>query len=70
MPLTFDYEITSQIVTQLSTQTINQNVRGLNGTAIGDAIVASLGILEKGLDDEEEAREQVIILVTDGEATA
>lgn len=72
VPLTFDYEITSQIVSQLSIETINQNVRGLNGTAIGDAILASLGILEKWIQEWEwdEEREQVIIMVTDGAATA
>lgn len=70
VPLTFDYEITSQIVSQLSTETIDQRVRGLNGTAIGDAIVASLWILEKWIDEDSQDREQVIILVTDGEATA
>lgn len=70
VPLTFDYEISKQIVWQTSTETINQNVRGLNGTAIGDAILSSLWILEKWRDEADDEREQVIVLVTDGEATA
>lgn len=83
VPLTFDYEITKQIIAKTSIDMINQNVRGLNGTAIGDAMLSSLQILEKWTENEEQItnnnnrkdkkkgrdREQVMILVTDGAAT-
>jgi len=62
-PLTFDYNIITQYLNELSTKTINQNVRGLSGTAIGDAILSGITKLEKNKD-----RSKVIILLTDGEA--
>lgn len=62
-PLTFDYEILVQYLEEVSTDSINQNVRGLNGTAIGNAISSAMFKLEKS-----EGRSKVIILLTDGES--
>jgi Ca-activated chloride channel family protein len=62
-PLTFDYDILIQYLEEISTESINQNVRGLNGTGIGNALSTSLFKLEKSQD-----RSKVIILLTDGES--
>ena len=64
-PLTFDYNILKEYLTQISTKSINQNVIGLNGTAIGDAILASVNRFRKSED-----RSKVLILLTDGNANA
>ena len=61
-PLTFDYAIVDETVTSLSTEIINQNIQGLSGTNIWDAL-----LLAKGLFDSPD-REKVIILLTDGDA--
>ena len=70
VPLTFDYKIFEDILKRTNTETIDQSVRGLQGTAIGDALLSALKTLEKGRADleEDEKREQVIILLTDGAA--
>ena len=75
IPLTFDYTIFNDMLSDIDTSMINQQVRWLNGTAIGDAMLTSINLLwkdkeKKGdepdkIDDE---REQIIILLTDGEA--
>ena len=71
IPLTYDYRLISEVVGNLSTDTLNQNISGLDGTAVGDALLLSSTIL---LDEEEEAeqedidREKIVILLTDGEA--
>ncbi len=62
-PLTFDYNILKEYINRISTQTINQNVRGLNGTAIGDAILAALNRFKNSGD-----RSKVLLLLTDGDA--
>ncbi|KKT35476.1 MAG: Aerotolerance protein BatA [Parcubacteria group bacterium GW2011_GWA2_44_12] len=62
-PLTFDYDILIQYLEEMSTESINQNVRGLNGTGIGNALSAALFKLEKSQD-----RSKVIILLTDGQS--
>ena len=62
-PLTFDYNILKEYLTQISTKSINQNVRGLNGTAIGDAIFAAVNRFKKS-----EERSKVLVLLTDGNA--
>jgi Ca-activated chloride channel family protein len=63
-PLTFDYEILKEYLTQTSTETVNQRVRGLSGTAIGDAILAGVN----RFDQEDAERNQVLIIATDGDA--
>jgi len=75
IPLTFDYTIVKEILNQIDTSSINQRVRGLNGTAIGDAMITSLNLLEKAAETEENQkkkeksdREKIIVLLTDGEA--
>lgn len=62
-PLTFDGEILREYLNQTTTETIDQRVRGLSGTAIGDAILAGV----KRLSGEEE-RTKVLIVATDGDA--
>lgn len=62
-PLTFDYDILTHYLEEMSTESINQNVRGLNGTGIGNALSTSLFKLQKSKD-----RSKVIILLTDGES--
>jgi Ca-activated chloride channel homolog len=62
-PLTFDYNIMQEYLKQISTKSINQNVRGLNGTAVGDAILAAINRFKKSED-----RSKVLVLLTDGDA--
>lgn len=62
-PLTFDYDILTQYLNDISTNSINQGVRGLNGTAIGDAILAAVNRFKKSED-----RSKVLVLLTDGDA--
>jgi Ca-activated chloride channel family protein len=74
-PLTFDTNIIREYLGNITTDSIQQTVRGLNGTAIGDAILAAANRFESGEDeaknaeaDEESERSKVLILLTDGEA--
>jgi Ca-activated chloride channel family protein len=62
-PLSFDYEILIHYLDDISTDSINQEVRGLNGTAVGDAILAAINRFKKSED-----RSKVLILLTDGDA--
>ncbi len=62
-PLTFDYGVVDAYVRDISTQSINQRVRGLNGTAVGDALLLGLDRLK-----DTEARTRVMVLLTDGDA--
>ncbi len=64
-PLSFDYHILTEYLDQISTESINQRVRGLNGTAVGDAILAAIKRFEKSAD-----RSKVLVLLTDGDANA
>ena len=70
IPLTYDYRLISEVVADLSTDALNQNISGLDGTAIWDALLLSSTILQ--WKDEEETidpnREKIIILLTDGDA--
>lgn len=61
-PLTFDYRMIQEYLAEVSTRSINQYVRGLNGTATGDALMLALTRFEKNED-----RTNVIILLTDGD---
>ncbi len=65
VPLTFDYNILKETIENINTDTLNQNVNWLDGTAIWDAILIADNILNS---DENKEREKVIILLTDGDA--
>lgn len=62
-PLTFDYKILYNFISKTSISTINQQIMGMDGTAIGDAIFTATEKLKKS-----DAKNKVIILLTDGEA--
>ena len=62
-PLSFDYNVVRYYLAEISTDTINQQYRGLGGTAIGDAIVAATNRFKNNPD-----RTKVLVLLTDGEA--
>jgi Ca-activated chloride channel family protein len=53
VPLTFDYQIFDEILRRITTSTINQNYQHLQGTAIGDALLSSIALLEKETNDTE-----------------
>lgn len=61
-PLTFDYKTLIELVDSINYNSIDHSLGG--GTAIGDALLASAdGLLKSRLPN----RDQVIILITDGE---
>jgi hypothetical protein len=64
IPLTYDYSFLQDFIETLSVESIDQSQNILQGTAIGDALVLGVGVLEK----ESPEREKVIILITDGTA--
>lgn len=66
IPLTFDYNIVKESVANITTDSLNQSIRWLWGTAIGDALMLGKSILEK--DENSQNRQKVIILLTDGDA--
>lgn len=70
IPLTFDYSLFDQTIAKLTTATIDQWYAHLQWTAIWDALLSSITVLEKWQDEttKEETREQIIVLFTDGEA--
>lgn len=71
IPLTFDYNILKESISNLSTNNINQNRNWLNWTAIWDAILMSKTLFKapKNIkEDEYKKREKVIILLTDWDA--
>ncbi len=80
IPLTFDYNILDETLWNLTTDSLNQNVRWLNWTAVWDALLISKKLFlkqlfhpptpslkpkGKGEDEKEKNREKVIILLTD-----
>lgn len=62
-PLTFDYGILEEYISRISVESINKNIRGLSGTAVGDAILAGVNRFAESGD-----REKVLVLLTDGDA--
>lgn len=62
VPLTFDYNILTETLENLSTDTLNQNVNWLDWTAIGDSLLMSKNLFGTW------AREKTIILLTDWDA--
>ena len=67
IPLTFDYNVVKETLERLSTDTINQQKRWLNWTAIWDAILMGKTLFKTD-KKEDKAREKVIILLTDWDA--
>ena len=68
VPLTFDYAIFEEVLGRTTTMTIDQQYTHLQGTAIGDALLNSITVLEKENTPEQSGRERIIVLFTDGEA--
>ena len=62
-PMTFDYNVIRYYLTDISTENINQRMFGLNGTAIGDAILSAVNRFKNNPD-----RTKVLVLLTDGVA--
>ncbi len=62
-PMSFDYNVVRYYLSEISTDSINQQIYGLNGTAIGDAILSAVNRFKNSPD-----RTKVLILLTDGEA--
>lgn len=65
IPLTFDYWAVINYIKNITTDSINQEIPGLSGTAIGDGLLMASDILTKS---GSENREKVVILLTDWEA--
>ena len=65
LPLHDEYHIIEEMITHISTRIIDQQHPELQGTAIGDALLASIWILETA---KQEDREQIILLISDGDA--
>ena len=82
IPLTFDYNVVKETLERLSTDTINQQKRWLNWTAIWDAILMAKTLFKSGQTHRSAPtgdnvgvnlsvhpnREKVIILLTDWDA--
>lgn len=76
VPLTFDYNILTETLETISTDTLNQRATGLDGTAIWDAMLMWKNLFEKAEEDlvdnkwwkKREEREKAIVLLTDGDA--
>jgi len=64
IPLTFDYNILKETLSNLKTSTINQNNKSLAWTAIWDSI-----LMWETLFNYDNNREKVIILITDWDST-
>ena len=65
IPMSYDYSIIEETLNNLSTDSLNQNVNWLDGTAIWDAILLGDSLLKK---QENPSKEQIIILLTDWDA--
>lgn len=62
-PLTFDHTWLISIVSDISVDSIKQEIPGFSGTAIGDALLLASDAIKSNPE-----RKKVIILLTDGEA--
>ena len=67
VPLTFDYSATKDMLSEATTDSVNQTIPGLSGTAIGDGILSATDMLERA-SQASQKRTKTIILLTDGEA--
>lgn len=67
VPLTYDYDILKESVNMLTTDSLNQNIAWLSGTAVWDAMLSAKALfnLEK---EENKSREKVVLLLTDWDA--
>jgi Ca-activated chloride channel family protein len=65
--LSYDYQILEEILSEIDTDILNQNVNGLDGTAIWDAILLAEKVASRSKWDDAN-REQIIILLTDWDA--
>lgn len=63
VPLTFDYDFITNFIQNITIDNINQDYSHLQGTAIGDGLLYGAQLFW-----EENEREKVIVLLTDGEA--
>lgn len=66
VPLSYDYDFLKEFVSEITVDSINQNVPELQWTAIWDALLLGSDVLTSSSSDEE--REKIIILITDWEA--
>lgn len=64
VPLSYDYDFLTDFIESMGVETIDQWNTNLQGTALWDALVLWVWVLMK----EENEREKIIILITDGEA--
>jgi len=65
VPLTYDYDFLQSFIADISVDIVNQSTNvELAGTALGDGLVLASDVLTR----ENQEREKVIILITDGEA--
>lgn len=67
VPMTFDYNTLIQFIENIDTDSINQNIPGLSGTAIWDSLMQAIQSLDSQIPTEKK-RKKVIILITDWEA--
>ena len=71
IPLTFDYNILKENISNISTNKINQNIPELNWTAIWDALLMSNNLFKPSKEESKEdykKREKVVLLLTDWDA--
>lgn len=68
IPLTFDYPFLVEFIKNASTWIINQSVTELQWTALWDAMILASVQLFPEIEKDDEKREKVMILLTDGEA--
>lgn len=68
IPLTFDYPFLVEFIKNSSTSTINQYVTELQWTALWDAMILASTQLFPKQEKDDEKREKIMILLTDGEA--
>ncbi|HEY5713935.1 MAG TPA: VWA domain-containing protein [Candidatus Gracilibacteria bacterium] len=63
VPLTFDYLVLAQYLSEVSVKTLDQRTQGLGGTAVGDVLLEA-----KKRFKAENDRAKVLVLVTDGDS--
>jgi Ca-activated chloride channel family protein len=71
IPLTFDYNILTETIENISTNNINQAYNALAWTAVWDAILMSetlFSFSDSSSQGQERNREKVIVLITDWDA--
>lgn len=66
IPLTFDYTFLKEYIANIQVDMIDQSRMDMAGTAIGDSLLLASANLSKEKTDD--TKEQIIILITDGEA--